>query len=404
MKKDTIVFINSQKLTSVVAKQLDIPKFAASGYRVVYLDLSEYYFPERYDRYGASNKDYMVEVDAVVCKSRRQIMEHTKKESKRAIFYVLFRNLHFKPRDVWMLRAFKKYKCDYFTGCYWPVFTPSDVIVNDNVNMARYIRDNISMGFLVRQIKKIPAKLVSYCVRNGVFLQNPRFFFIAGDSWKKKAVGMLKKTEIVSVPSFDHEMAVKAFADKDNVPKDLFCDGNFMVYLDQGIFDSPDAKLLGKNTIDKGIFFKKINNFFDRLEKITGKKIIIAASPKQKYEGNEYGSREIVYGTAPALTYHADMVIAHSTTAINFAIIMNKPLLLLEFSDFSDFVKGTIAPWAKALGRTIVDSEELFDSDRIEEASKIDKDKYTAYICNYIVSHCPDKPAVDIILDKLGEI
>lgn len=52
------------------------------------------------------------------------------------------------------------------------------------------------------------------------------------------------------------------------------------------------------------------------------KDVVIAGSQKYCYSGHKYGGREIIYKKTPELTYCSEMTIVHSTSAIDYSLLM----------------------------------------------------------------------------------
>lgn len=407
--KDTIVFISWLPLTSVMADQIKIPAFQGAGYRVIYLNLAKYYFPKDYHKYCSSNKEYIINnVDYMYdCNDKKEILEWIKKYSNRAWFGMIYRTVHFEIKDIWLLRKLKKYKCDYFLLNGFPVFTSEDLVSLDKSKLCKHLirRAGSFIGKLQffnlfkKIIHRVTCQTVCYLVYNGIFLQTPKYFFVAGEVFEKRIKLLFPKTQVVKIPSYDYVRAMKVInnqgLDKLNNIR------SYIVYLDQGIFDTPDSKLFGYSTIDQDTFFTKINNFFDKIESLTGKQIIIAATPKQTYKGDEYHNRKIVYGLTPEAVYRSDMAIVHATTAKNFAIIFRKPLLLLSFSEFSEPIKEDMDDCAKVLKKKILNVDEKFNLKIIHDLSAVNADAYNSYFQNYIYSPGAPLSITETMIEKL---
>ena len=211
------------------------------------------------------------------------------------------------------------------------------------------------------------------------------------------------KSEVITITSMNyHKYYANVLQDDldrdDNVPKH-----KYILYLDQSVFDSPDHNLLGLSTIDKDIFFRNINDFFECIEKVTGKKVVIAASPKYRYSGHEYSGREIICNKTPELTYYSEMAIAHSSSSIDYAILAYKPLVLLNIVGFSDNIVKDIQRYAMSLKKNVLGSGEALDSVKLDQFSKVDRDMYDRYINNYLTTESFSCSFVDVIINKLGE-
>jgi len=146
-----------------------------------------------------------------------------------------------------------------------------------------------------------------------------------------------------------------------------------------------------------------LHNFFDGLEKLTGKRVVIGASPKYHYNGHEYQGRDIVYNKTVELTAKADMVIVHTTSAVDYAIMMHKPIIFLVVEGFSDKIIEELQSFARALKRPVVNSRECIDTGRMNELSNVDREVYDTYINNYLTTEVFDVSFNEIIINKMRE-
>ncbi|MBI5233266.1 MAG: hypothetical protein HY880_02820 [Deltaproteobacteria bacterium] len=389
MKKDAIVCMNWVPLTTVMAETIDLNGLESAGYRVVYADLAGYYFTDKAKGYRSSNSLYITDVrNTVVCRTRDDILSLIEGNADRAWFFVAYRTYNFHLKDIFILRAFKRLGVEYFMVDDAPVKRPSDA-VSSSRNLLFYLGKNLLKGLAVFSPRSIFHMLSSWAVliliKRGIWLKRPAFFFTAGSVSMKKASLVFPSSSVKAIPAKDMERSLKAMSrvDRGHVSLPQY---PYIVYLDQGIHDSPDAKLLGYSTVDANIFFKKMNSFFERIESATGMKVIVAASPKCRYRGDEYGKRGIFYGLTAELVYRSQMVIAHSTTAMNFALIMKKPLVLIFLKEFSLFVKEAMGCWSSALEKPLLDVDHGIDLKRLKGLSELKEKVCERYIRDYIMS------------------
>lgn len=108
----------------------------------------------------------------------------------------------------------------------------------------------------------------------------------------------------------------------------------YIVFLDQFYPCHPDFKSLGID-IDKNAdsFFHDLNRYFDKIEKKYGAKVVIAAHPKANYNPSIFNNRTILYGLTNRLVKDATAVIAISSASISFAVMNDKPLILIVTND-----------------------------------------------------------------------
>ena len=112
----------------------------------------------------------------------------------------------------------------------------------------------------------------------------------------------------------------------------------YLVFLDTCLTGHPDIQRQNRRTIDPGLYFKKLNRFFDEVEALTGCEVIIAGHPKCSYKG-EFGSRACVINKTAALIIDSQGVIGHHSTSLNFAVLANKPIHLVYTDEFINQVQ-----------------------------------------------------------------
>jgi hypothetical protein len=110
----------------------------------------------------------------------------------------------------------------------------------------------------------------------------------------------------------------------------------FAVFIDDALIDATDWKLIG---IDPPVpaheYFSHLNSFFARIEAVLGIEVIIAGHPQ--CEGNRrYASRflhrSVVFGDTPGLVLRSEMTIVHASTATSFAVLADKPIVIITSS------------------------------------------------------------------------
>ncbi|MGQ3558623.1 hypothetical protein ACT724_06205 [Ornithobacterium rhinotracheale] len=108
----------------------------------------------------------------------------------------------------------------------------------------------------------------------------------------------------------------------------------FIVFLDQGLPSHPDFKHLGRKNIDKKVYLERMNLLFKTLEERLGYPVVIAAHPKSSYSENDFGGREIIKYHSSSLSKNAEAVLFHYSTAFNYAILNNKPMVGIIMNEF----------------------------------------------------------------------
>ncbi len=120
--------------------------------------------------------------------------------------------------------------------------------------------------------------------------------------------------------------------------------GDYIVFLDNGMTDHPDYEKLSLRPYSTpNMYFPSMNRLFDMIEAKTETSVIISAHPRLTNLAelsSYYGGRKVVSEGTAELVRDSMLVLAHDTTAISFAVLWKKPLLVvntdqLERSNFA---------------------------------------------------------------------
>lgn len=400
MDRKTIVFINKFPLSNVYAESIDFDRYTNASYRLVYLDMSKIFFPETHRLYGST--DYRIHEEFFLeCKTKEEVLRYIKEFSKRAWFFVLHHSYARDIGDWWLFRAFKKYRCDYILWENFPV--PGGA--SRKVRLSKYLLSRTITILGSFELKKLFHRLYNwifmFLIGRDLVVRTPAFCFAGGAVNMDRFRTLYPKSEVVSIPSTNYYKNYRFISNLSNTSSDIPKD-KFLLYIDQSIFDSPDNKVMVQHTIEEKLFFERINNWFDRLEKVTGKRVVIAASPKYLYKGDEYNGRQIIYNRIIELVYFSDMLILHSSSAVDFAILSHKPIIFLKINGFSELIVKGIETAAGALHKTILDSDEDLDMEKLSEVSEVNKDIYDQYIKDYMITGSFTESPSEIIVKRLG--
>lgn len=117
----------------------------------------------------------------------------------------------------------------------------------------------------------------------------------------------------------------------DNQKHVVFCDEYFPLHPDTLYFNKENVEELNKSVIP---YREAICNFFEIVEREYHLKVIIAAHPKSDYSPDVFGGRAIYKYKTPELIRNCEFVIFHASTSISYAIIFNKPLLMITTPEY----------------------------------------------------------------------
>lgn len=175
----------------------------------------------------------------------------------------------------------------------------------------------INIEYLILTIKK---KIFNYLFK---FLNFQNLYYLISGTIQQKELRNKKKINGVC-----WDFSKKKNLEKINKKK------NYAVYV-QSTLNTGDAPILGPNQmkINKDVWLKKLNKFFDEFEKKSNLKIIISAHPKSKNNIKKYfKKRNVYFNITQELVYKSKFVLIEGSSAISFVIKYLKPAFMI-YSD-----------------------------------------------------------------------
>jgi hypothetical protein len=168
----------------------------------------------------------------------------------------------------------------------------------------------------------------------------------------------------------------------------------------------PDFDRLRSKTLLADEYFRKLNDFFDKIEQQLEMDVIIAAHPKSSYT-TEFKNRMIFKGRSSELVKESSLVLAHHSGAINYAILSKSKLLLVYTNEFlkanaNNFILQniyySIQLYGQLLNCTVLNIDNPGDQLNIKP---VDAVAYEKFIADYIVGD-PHQKNYDLIKNALA--
>ncbi|MDO8962986.1 MAG: hypothetical protein Q7W30_00660 [Coriobacteriia bacterium] len=204
------------------------------------------------------------------------------------------------------------------------------------------------------------------------------------------------------INSFDFDRFLALQAATPTIERDGTC-----LFLDEGLLGHPDFEYLGITRLDGAAYAASMSRLFDAVEAATGLTVRIAAHPRVDPValGEAAGGREVIVGHTPELVLRSDAVIAHASTAINFAALAARPLIVCETAGMrATGYSGQVHGAARALGLRVLDAEDPTAIAALpRDPTEWPSPAYEAYLGRYVRS--PDAPAAntwDIVATDLA--
>ena len=199
-----------------------------------------------------------------------------------------------------------------------------------------------------------------------------------------KALPMQNKNYIkkISIPSFDYNKFLKEKIFKSIVKK------KYIVFIDQLMFHHDDHNIIFERKPVTLKYFKEMNNFFTKLEKVFKLKVVIAVHPtcSVKNYSSFFQNRRCFKNKTNQLVKFAEIVLTHPmTTAISFPVIYKKPIIFFtteEIKESFEYNKQSEAlnSFYKIDIKNISETKELPTTTKINVNKEFSKKYYKAFV------------------------
>lgn len=265
---------------------------------------------------------------------------------------------------------------------------------------------SISKRNIVRKILSLTTKKFI----NGIFARIPYRYLgfnnvaiiLAGGI--KSVTGYYEKRKseyaIMWIHSFDYDLYMR---EKDKCP---IINEKYAVFLDEYLPFHPDYFYQGiMPPTAPEEYYPMLNKFFEVVENKFSVKVIIAAHPRSHYErySEYFDCRECIRGKTSALIKNAAFVITHASTAINYAVLYEKPIYFVTSDKIDNCFEGPyLREVAYQLGNIPINLDKNF---KIDELPRVDKEIYDKYRNSYIKKDgTPETPFWQIFSDRIKNI
>jgi hypothetical protein len=178
----------------------------------------------------------------------------------------------------------------------------------------------------------------------------------------------------------------------------------FAVFIDEYLPFHPDLKVLNTGSPEPPKrYFAQLRALFDQVERALGLEVAIAANPRADYADKPdlFGGRKIVQHATGRLVAESALVIAHRSTAIGFAVMAKKPLMIAATRAIyrHSAHRPVFDAIAAALGKPITFYDDAAALD-LSRALDIDEAAYDRYMADFVKAPgSPDAPYWQIVLD-----
>tara|TARA_B100000787_G_C16169421_1_gene285628 strand:+ start:239 stop:1396 length:1158 start_codon:yes stop_codon:yes gene_type:complete len=194
-----------------------------------------------------------------------------------------------------------------------------------------------------------------------------------------KNYNIVRPKSIIEAHCMDYDLKLKHRNEKSLIEK------KYVVFLDQDLLNHSDFVRMNKSlNISSEKYYGELNNFFMMIEKKLNYQVVIAAHPRVNIKNYKklYNNREVIQAKTLLLIKHSEFAITNHSTAINFAVIYEKPIIFftangLINTEFHNFTKS----FSHLLKQNLVN---ISDLKKLPRDIEINKKYYSDYKKQYI--------------------
>lgn len=304
--------------------------------------------------------------------------------------------ISYSPKSYYVYRAISASQAEYAVFMAGAIPSPFTGISK---------RERI-FSYLKKPSKVINRKLVNYIVNYGFYhlpftwigVKPASLILAGGEQCLKYPYPINKSTGILWAHTLDYDLYLK----ERNVPP---IERPIAVFLDEYLPFHPDyihADI--KAPISADSYYPLLNRFFSLVERELELKVVIAAHPRSHYEKppDYFEGREWVRGKTIELVKESQLVLAHCSTALNFANLFHKPVIFLTSSELD---RSSYGASVRAMANWFVKNPICVDDDTAidwRQELTVNTSHYEHYRRAYIkTEHSEDSPFWQILANKL---
>ena len=202
--------------------------------------------------------------------------------------------------------------------------------------------DNRSIKSIIKTLlsRTLPSIVYVIFTRIG-FLQKLDTVYVSNKldylHFKKKK--QYKRVVLVNSKSYDYFLE-----DVKNV-----YDEQHITFVDSMLPYHQDQVECGFKIIDRKRYYDSLNVLFTQLEVFFNLNVVICAHPKYEMENSkmDFGERIVIEGQTDDYIKKSKIIIFHSSSAINTAIIYDKTVVQILSGSFNQFINDTCEVWRK---------------------------------------------------------
>lgn len=180
----------------------------------------------------------------------------------------------------------------------------------------------------------------------------------------------------------------------------------YALFLDCAMTNHPDYQKLNiPPHCSEEVYFPLLRTFFDKVEKQTGLRVIVAIHPRIIIDDklpSKYGDRELVFNKTAQLVKDASLILNHDSTAINFVALWNIPMIIFTTNQLEKAEYPEMESQDQFLQINRLNIDKPYDEINFIEIAKKPLSQYNNYIEKFIkVKGTPSVKSADILIQGL---
>jgi len=363
MKNKEILLLFETPFTLRDYKRFYVDELVKNGYNILILDITKIMQPQLvFEKIKLSNK----KVNLIYCNNIYQFFNEVNNFSPSVCLS------HVNPS---FKNALKKLKIIYF-------LKKRCIYVN---HIASYPGSNSFLIKIVRTIILFP-----------FILLKPHYSYVLGPNSLSIFEG-----KVIKGHSLDYDLFLN---EKNNKKKSL--NSPYILFLDENNPFHSDWEILQvKNPFDANIYFKELNMIFKKISNNLKLDILIQPHPKaNKKQLEKYYNFPLSNLNTASSIKNADLILAHSSTAIQLAVLFKKPIILIESSEIKKhkLSRDYLNNFSSLLDLSKIDKENV---NFIKEIPVFNNKKYNTFKYEFVkFKGSPSKFSYEIFLDFLANV
>lgn len=381
-----IVFLIDQPLDERNYERFGIQTWIDRGWNIEVWDLTPLSYPQVWQNYiesGGKLKSF----DGYFCMATMTKLKRRYAELEKISYLIDLTGDHFYSIRVKMhLIKMGAIRCTVSLGSM-PMSIKRSDLKGKIDKLLKNSRAKSCKWLLEMLLRKLTATLI-----------RPKLIVVSGNK-SIQPVGCT--AELIKAHNFDYDIYLRIKNSSD------FSAGGYVVFIDQNycfhsdfVCDDTHYPATPEN------YFPSVSNALRKISDALGIESCIAAHPRSSYQDHDYfDGVPIKYGATAELIRDCSLVLCHNSTAIQFAVLFEKPIIIATTDELDASVWGaSIAGFASVLGKTVINIDRDLDKVDWYKELHVDMEKYDSYRNKYIKTDgSPEKPIWDIVIDYMDK-